>query len=101
MDRHAKTELELYCKHNGPWFNEGAKTLSKIYQNKRKDFSLDRAISYLSRYVILPAAKQYVLEFGSMTDSVRSLFPKHLRDSLSEEIAHELIGEFKVGNFYA
>ena len=100
MDNHAQTELTLYAQHNGPWFNDGAKTLSKIYQNKRKEFSLDRAISYLSRYVVLPAAKTYVYENCSMTDSVRSMFPKAMRDAIAEELARELISEFRLGTFY-
>lgn len=73
------------------------KKLGKFHQ--QGTFSLDRAIAYLKRYLVLPAAKDYLLNHGSMTDSVRAIFPPEERAKLAEVLALEMIGEFKIGNY--
>jgi hypothetical protein len=47
----------------------------------------------------MPAAKQYLLEFGSMADSIKNMFPRSERLKLAEYMAIEMVGEFKIGNY--
>jgi hypothetical protein len=67
--------------------------------HKKGTFSLDRAIAYLNRYLVLPAAKDYRLQFGSMTDSVKSMFPAQERAKVAEVLAREMVSEFQIGNY--
>jgi hypothetical protein len=103
MDResltHEMIELHLYAKHNvgKAYYEPSCKTLGKFH--KDGTFNLDRAIAYLDRYCLMPAAKQYLLEFGSMADSIKNMFPRSERLKLAEYMAIEMVGEFKIGNY--
>lgn len=97
-DSIAATELELYAENVEAFIAPAIKNLSKHY--KRGDFSLDLAIKSIERYCLIPAAKQYKLEHGSMTDSWQSMFPKSVRLEAAETIAHKWAAEFKLGNFW-
>ena len=92
-------ELEQYTKHNvgRAYYEPSYKTLGKFHQTGT--YNLDRAIAYLDRYCLTPAAKQYVLEFGSMTDSIKNMFPKADRLKLAEYLALEMVVEFRLGNY--
>lgn len=92
-------ELEQYTKHNvgRAYYEPAYKTLGKFHQDGT--YNLDRAIAYLDRYCLLPSAKQYLLEFGSMSDSVKVMFPRSWRIQLAEYMALEMVGEFKLGNY--
>lgn len=96
---HEMIELELYTKHNvgRAYYEPSYKTLGKFHQ--AGTYNLDRAIKYLDRYCLTLAAKQYLLEFGSMTDSVKNIFPKSDRLKLAEYLALEMVGEFRLGNY--
>lgn len=96
---HEMIELELYTKNNvgRAYYDPSYKTLGKFH--KEGTFSLDRAIAYLNRQCLLPSAKQYLLEFGSMTDSVKNIFPASDRLKLAEYMALEMVAEFKLGNY--
>lgn len=96
---HEMIELELYTKNNvgRAYYEPAYKVLGKFHRDGT--YNLDRAIKYLDRYCLLPSAKQYKIEFGSMTDSVQRLFPKSDRVKLAEYMALEMIGEFKLGNY--
>jgi hypothetical protein len=93
-------ELELYATNVKCWIHPVIKTLSKKWREDHDSFSLDRAIAYIDRYCLTPAAKQYKLEHGSMTDSWHTMFPKPVRLKAAESIARHWIGEFKIGNFW-
>lgn len=96
---HEMIELELYTKNNvGTYYYDPQyKTLGHFHRDGT--FSLDRAIAYIDRYCLIPAAKQYLLEFGSMGDSVKSMFPKGERIKLAEYMALEMVAEFRIGNY--
>ena len=96
---HEIIELEFYCKNNvgRAYYEPGYKILGKFHQ--KGTYNLDRAIAYIDRYCLLPAAKQYLLEHGSMTDSVKGMFPRSERLKLAEYMAQEMVGEFKLGNY--
>ena len=90
-------ELELYATNVEAFIVPVVKNLAKHY--KRGNFSLDKAIHSIERYCLTPAAKQYKLEMGSMTQSWHQMFPKNVRLEAAESIALEIIAEFKLGNF--
>lgn len=97
-DSIAARELELYAENTEAFIGPVIKNLSKHY--KRGNFSLDLAIKSIERYCLVPAAKQYKLENGSMTDSWHSLFPKAVRLEAAETLARRWAAEFRLGNFW-
>lgn len=95
----AARELELYALNfSDTHYNSVGKTLSKFYQ--KGTFNLDRAIAYVERYLLVPAAKDYQREYGSMTTAWNTMFPKPERLTAAESIAHAFVSEFKLGNFW-
>jgi len=98
---HEMVELGYYCEHDRffapAYYWPAYKTLGKFHQ--ANTFSLDRAIKYLDRYLLLPAAKEYLKQYGSMTDSIKQMFPKAERLKLAEVLALEMVGEFRLGNY--
>lgn len=96
---HEMVELMLYAQHNNgaAYYESSYKILGKFH--KAGTYNLDRAIKYLDRYCLIPAAKQYLLEFGSMTDSIKNIFPKSDRLKLAEYMALEMVAEFRLGNY--
>jgi len=98
-DTIASRELQLYaCNFSASHYNTTGKTLSKFY--KQGVYSHDRAIAYIDRYLLIPAAKDYKLTYGSMRDKWNTLFPKIERMLAAECIAHAFVSEFKLGNFW-
>lgn len=94
VDEIAARELELYARNfSGEHWNTCVSTLHKFY--KRGTYSHDRAISYISRYLCVPAAKDYHQCCGSLSDSWNSLFNKPTRDYAAECIADEIHSDFK------
>jgi len=91
-------ELELYAENVEAFIYPVIKNLGKHY--KRGNFSLDLAIKSIERYCLIPAAKQYKLEMGSMTTSWHQMFPKVVRLEAAESIALKWVAEFKLGNFW-
>ena len=98
---HEMIELLLHAEHDQffspAYYNPAYKTLGTFY--KDGTFSLDRAIKYLDRYLLFPAARDYVLCHCSMTDSARRMFPKVERLKLAEVMALEMVAEFRLGNY--
>lgn len=98
IDQDAARELELYARNfSGTHWNTCVATLHKFY--KRGDYSHDRAIGYISRYLCTPAAKDYHTCCGSLTDSWNGLFNKPTRDLTAEWIAEELHSDFVNGAY--
>lgn len=99
IDTVAARELEVYALNFSPsHYNSVGKTLSKFYQ--KGIFSFDRAVAYIERYLLVPAAKDYQREYGSMTTAWNTLFPKSERLVAAESIAHSFVSEFRLGNFW-
>lgn len=99
FDSHEAVELELYARNfSGEHANSVGKCLSKFH--KRGDYSVDRAIAYIERNLVLPAAKDYLLNFCSMTQSLQGLFPKSLRLYVAEQLEDQYRAEFKLGNYW-
>jgi hypothetical protein len=99
IDTVAARELELYALNfSESHYNTVGKTLTKFYQ--KGTFSLDRAIAYIERYLLVPAAKDYKLRCGSMSQSWNQMFPKPERLVAAESIAHDFVSDFRSGNFW-
>lgn len=98
IDNDAFRELELYSENfSDIHLNSTVKCLAKFH--KRGDFELDRAIAYVDRNLVMPAAKDYLLRHGSMTQSLKSTFPKCLRVQVAESLTRRFVEEFKLGNY--
>ncbi len=98
IDKDAFRELELYSEHfSDVHLNSTVKCLSKFH--KRGDFDLDRAIAYVDRNLVMPAAKDYLLCHGSMTQNLKNTFPKCLRLQVAESLTERFVEEFKLGNY--
>ena len=98
-DPHAERELELYaCNFSGEHYNTVARTLSKKHESGVYD--MERAIGYIERNLVTPAAKDYLTCHCSMTESLRGMFPKSFRLAVAESIEDQLRDEFRLGNYY-
>jgi hypothetical protein len=96
-DTDASRELELYATNVECWIAPVIRTLSRKWRQGVFDYG--RAIAYVSRYALVPAAKQYKLEYGSMSTPWHKMFDKSTRDLAAEAIVTQWVAEFKLGNF--
>ena len=94
----AAFDLELYTTNIKAYMHPVIKNLSK--HHKRGNFSLDKAIHAIERYCLTPAAKQYNIEYGSMTQAWHDAFPKAVRLEAAENIARHWAAEFRLGNYW-
>ena len=92
-------ELELYATNVEGWIGPVSRTLSKKHQ--AGVFEYEKALRAVERYCLVPAAKQYKLEFGSMTQRWSDMFPKSVRMEAAESIVDGLVAEFRLGNYWA
>jgi hypothetical protein len=97
-DEDAARELELYTTNVAAWIAPVVKTLSKKWRQGVFDYG--RAVAYVNRYALVPAAKQYKMEYGSMATSWHQMFDKPTRDKAAESIVAHWVEEFKLGNFW-
>jgi len=49
----------------------------------------------------MPAAKDYLMQFGSMTQGLRNTFPKSMRLFVAEQLADRFRAEFELGNYWS
>lgn len=91
-------ELQLYVDNTEAFIRPAWETLGKFY--KKGTFNLDRGIAYVERYVMVPAARQYNLENGSMSTPWHKVFPKSVRHEAAEYIVRAMVVEFRLGNFW-
>ncbi len=99
FDYHALTELELIAENDcGERVNTVYKVLSK--KHKQGIYDMERAIGYIERQLVLPAAKTYLMENCSMTQGLRNTFPKSMRLQVAENIEAKQRAEFNLGNYW-
>ncbi len=99
FDNHALTELELIAENDcGERVNTVYKVLSK--KHKQGIYDMERAIGYIERQLVLPAAKTYLMENCSMTQGLRNTFPKAMRLQVAEIIEAKQRAEFNLGNYW-
>lgn len=97
-DSDAARELELYATNVEAWIGPVIKTLSK--KHRQGVFEYGRAVDYVDRYALVPAAKQYRLEFAGMSDRWQDLFPKSVRQQAAASIVDSWVAEFRLGNYW-
>jgi hypothetical protein len=97
-DHTAARELELYASNVEAWIAPVIKTLSK--KHRQGTFDYGRAIDYVDRYALVPAAKQYRLEFCGMGDRWQEVFPKSVRQEAAKAIVDQWVAEFRLGNYW-
>jgi hypothetical protein len=91
-------ELELYATNVEAWIKPVIKTIGK--KHKAGLFDYEKAIKCVDLYCLVPAAKQYNLEFGSMSTKWSVVFPKSIRNEAAESIVDSWVAEFKLGNYW-
>jgi hypothetical protein len=97
-DNDAARELQLYATNVDAWTSSIMRTLSK--KHRAGVFEFGRAVDYVDRYCLTPAAKQYRLEFCGMRDRWSDVFPKHVRQAAAESMVRGAVAEFKLGNYW-
>jgi hypothetical protein len=97
-DHQAATELELYATNIKAYIGPVVQTLTKKW--KAGVFDYQRAIDYVDRYCLIPAAKSYKREFMSMADKWSDTFSKPVRQEAARSIVDHWVAEFKIGNFW-
>ena len=91
-------ELELYATNVECWIGPVIKTLSK--KHRAGIFHYDKALVAVDRYCLIPAAKQYKLEHGSMAQKWSDLFPANVRAEAAISIVDSWLTEFRLGNYW-
>lgn len=95
-----RRELDLYINNDygvyRAYLLPTLRTVAKHYDKGQGNY--EKALAAISRYAVLPAARQYVLEHGSMTASVRTMFPKVVRDAVAEDLLGHFLSEYRLGN---
>jgi hypothetical protein len=97
-DHTAADELRLFAENVDAYISPVLRTLSK--KHRAGVFEFGRAVDYVDRYCLTPAAKQYRLEFCGMRDRWQDVFPKHVRQAAAECIVRQAVAEFKLGNYW-
>ena len=97
---HEQQELYLYILNDWGVYNAYLKpmfrAINKKYDQGQGDY--EKAVTGLSRNAVLPAARYYVATHGSMTASVKTMFPKPVRDAVAQELMDYFLDEYRVGN---
>lgn len=93
MDLSAEaTELKLYAINVEKFIRPAWITLGKFH--KAGTFNLAKAILYVERYCLTPAAKQYNQEYCAAGDRWYTLFPKSARLEAAESIVKNMVDIF-------
>lgn len=92
-------ELILYAQNDHGAYKAWILPMLKACQRHylRGDGDFEKAVNGFTR-VFLPIARQYLLEHGTMTDSVRSVFPPAVRQECGRHMAEYFVAEFRAGN---
>ena len=90
-------ELELYFE-NEEWLIKPS-TVSLGRHHKGGNFDYEVALNYLE-HRCRDAAKQYIREHGSMTDTWHKVFSVADRKACAESILEGMLAEFRLGNYW-
>ena len=98
-------ELATYaCNFSEEHYNPTEKTVCKAWINcgkgdHRKGWNYLRALQYVKKRLIDPAAKDYKREFGSMTQAWNQMWPLNIRQKAAEQVLGMWLGEYEIGNW--
>ena len=100
FDQDLALELEIHARNfSDVNFNGIGRTLTKFWRKGLFDY--ERALGYVYRNLIIPAAKDYKVRFGSFNQSWHIMFPIPERKLAAENILNHFVGEFKLNNFWS
>ena len=100
FDQDLALELEIYAGHfSSVLINSIGRTLTKFW--RKGSFDYERALGYVYRNLIIPAAKDYKLCHGSITQSWHTMFPIPERKLAAETILNQFVADFKLNNFWS
>jgi len=91
-------ELKLHADNLSVHFNSVGKTLSKFW--RKGSFDYERALGYVYRNLVIPAAKDYKACHGSINQAWHTMFPIPEREVAAVNILCHFVGEFELGNFW-
>ena len=92
-------ELAMYaCNFSSEHYNGTGRKLSNKW--REGNWSQTWALNILYLQLVVPAAKDYKYEFGSMTQSWQEMWPLHVRGAVTCQMYDHFVDEFKLGNFY-
>ena len=93
-------ELSTYAVNfSGPHYNGLGEELSKCWVNNT--WTQSWALMRIKSTLIDAAAKDYKVEFGSMTQSAEDMWPTAIRWAATCRVYDHFAEEFKLGNFYS
>jgi hypothetical protein len=92
---YAKTDSNIHKAYMLPAF------LNLQKKFKKGTFTYDLGLKLLRQYTLVSVAKDYNREHGSMREPWHKLFTIQDRANAAEVILDELLGEFRLGNFYS
>ena len=99
VDQDLALELEFYVgSFSDCHYNSTGRLLTKFW--RKGSFDYERALGYVYRNLVIPAAKDYKLCHGSITQSWHTMFPIPERKVAAENILNKFVAEFKLGNFW-
>ena len=100
VDQDLALELELYAGHfSSVHINSIGRTLTKFW--RKGSFDYERALDYVYRNLVIPAAKDYKVCHGSLNQSWHTMFPIPERKLAAENVLNQFVGEFKLNNFWS
>ena len=99
---HTATELYFHASHNSDIHKAYMLPAFLNLQRKFKKgtFTYDLGLKLLRQYTLVSVAKDYNREHGSVSLPWHKLFTIQDRANAAEVILDELLGEFRIGNFY-
>ena len=92
-------ELAMYaCNFSSEHYNDIGRKLSAAWRDG--DWDQQWALTTLLVDLVIPAAKDYKREFGSMTQSLHEMFPIAVRGAATCQMYDHFVEEFKLGNLW-
>lgn len=102
IDSDTVRELSLYIDNESEiYFNHTLPVLRMINKHyKRGQGNIEKAVKALERYVVQVAARRYLSEFGSGSDSIRSVFPKVIRLQVALQLFYAYQDARNAGDYF-
>ena len=105
LDAQADELFTYAINFSGPHYNGTMKTLCKQWiqhgkGDRQQGWNYLKALTYVNRALIIPAAKDYKRVFGSMTDRWFDYFPPNIRNMAAIRVLNMWLSEFELGNLY-
>ena len=102
IDSDAVNELDTYIMNNEELYRRRfMPIISNIKRKLKKNVYDHEKAQTLWMYLVDDAAKEYVKEFGSTADDVKTMFPKETRQQVARIISDREMENIKAGEYDA